>query len=140
MTRQEDKRDQGHLLARNTLLNLLGRSAPLLIGVIAIPVIIRGLGTERFGLLSLIWVIFGYFAIFDFGLGRAVTKYVAELLGREANEEIPSLLWTAVAFQALLGIAGAALWYGISTLLIRHVLKRFRADPVSLITHQRFTA
>ena len=39
----------GTLLARNTLLNLLGQVIPLLIGLATIPYIVRGLGTERFG-------------------------------------------------------------------------------------------
>ena len=122
MTQSGDSTGQTQRLAKNTLLNILGRSAPLLVGVVAMPVIIRGLGTDRFGLLSLIWVIFGYFAIFDFGLGRAVTKYVAELVGKEEEEEIPPLLWSAVVFQALLGIAGAGIWYGIASLLVNRVL------------------
>ena len=50
------------LLTRNTLLNFFGQIVPLFVGVITIPFIVRGLGTERFGLLSLAWVIlsFGY--------------------------------------------------------------------------------
>jgi len=67
----------GGLLARNTLLNLLGQAVPLLVGVLTIPFIVHGLGTERFGLLSLAWVILGYFTIFDLGLGRATTKPAA---------------------------------------------------------------
>ena len=59
----------GSLLARNALLNLIGQAVLLLVGVVCVPLVIRGLGTERFGLLSLAWVILGYFSIF--GLGRA---------------------------------------------------------------------
>lgn len=40
----------GRLLARNTLLNFIGQAVPLLVGVVTIPFIVRGLGTERFGL------------------------------------------------------------------------------------------
>ena len=32
----------GNLLARNTLLNLVGQAAPLLVAVVAIPFIVRG--------------------------------------------------------------------------------------------------
>jgi len=68
------------ILARNTFLNIIGLSLPFLVGIIAIPLIISGLGTERFGLLSLGWVILGYVGIFDLGLGRATTKFVASAL------------------------------------------------------------
>jgi len=57
----------GSLLARNTLLDFIVQTMPLLVGVITIPFIVRGLGTKRFGLFSLGWVILGYFAIFDLG-------------------------------------------------------------------------
>ncbi len=42
----------GSLIARNTLLNLIGQALPLLVGVVTIPLVVHGLGTERFGLLS----------------------------------------------------------------------------------------
>jgi len=74
-SRVQDSRVEicGSLLARNTLLNFIGQAVPLLVGVATIPFIVRGLGTERFGFLSLAWVVLGYFAIFDLGLGRATT-------------------------------------------------------------------
>jgi len=106
----------GGLLARNTLLNFIGQVVPLLVGVGTIPFIVRGLGTERFGLLSLAWVVLGYFAVFDLGLGRATTKFVAEALGRGEDEEIPSIVWTAVTVQSVLGIVGALVLVGITLL------------------------
>jgi len=112
----------GRLLARNTIINLIGQGVPLLVGVVTIPFIVRGLGTERFGLLSLAWVILGYFAIFDLGLGRATTKYVAEALGKGEEDQIPRLVWTAVTVQAVLGIIGALVLFGITPLLVERIL------------------
>lgn len=112
----------GKILARNTLLNLIGQIIPLLVGIITIPFIIRGLGVERFGLLSLAWVVVGYFAIFDLGLGRGITKFVAEALGKGEDEQIPHLVWTAVTVQAILGIAGALVLLGITPLLAERIL------------------
>lgn len=112
----------GGLLARNTILNFIGQVVPLLVGVATIPFIVRGLGTERFGLLALAWVILGYFAIFDLGLGRATTKFVAEVLGKGEDEEIPSIVWTAVTVQAVLGIVGALVLAGITPLLVERIL------------------
>jgi len=73
---------QGRLLARNTILNVLGYSLPMLVAIFAIPPLVKGLGTERFGILTLAWVIIGYLSLFDLGLGRALTKLVAEKLNR----------------------------------------------------------
>ena len=112
----------GSLLARNTILNLIGQSSPLLVAVITIPFIVRGLGMERFGLLSLAWVVLGYFTIFDLGLGRATTKYVAEALAKGERDQVPQIIWTAVTFQAILGFVGALVLFGITDLLVERVL------------------
>lgn len=112
----------GSLLARNTLLNLIGQVLPLLIGVATIPFVIRGLGTDRFGLLSIAWVVLGYFTVFDLGLGRATTKFVSEVLGKGDQERVPRVVWTAVTAEALLGIAGAIVLVVITPLLVGRVL------------------
>ena len=76
----------GRLLVQNSLLNFSSQAISLLVGVVTIPFIVRGLGTDRFGLLSLVWIVLGYFTIFDLGLGRAATKYVAEALGKGEDQ------------------------------------------------------
>jgi O-antigen/teichoic acid export membrane protein len=112
----------GSLLARNTVLNLVGQGLPLLVGVIAIPFTVGGLGVERYGLLSLVWVILGYFTSLDLGLGRATTKYVAEVLGSGQEEQVPRLVWTAVSIQALFGLVGAAVLATITPFLVERIL------------------
>jgi O-antigen/teichoic acid export membrane protein len=112
----------GRVLARNSLINFFGQAVPLIVGVITIPFIVRGLGVERFGLLSLAWVVLGYFTIFDLGLGRATTKYVAEALGKGEESKVPQLVWTAVTVQALLGLVGALVLASITPLLTERIL------------------
>ncbi|MBT9169717.1 MAG: putative membrane protein EpsK [Actinobacteria bacterium] len=112
----------GRLLARNTLFNLIGLGLPLVVAVVTIPFIIQGLGIERFGLLSLAWVVLGYFAIFDLGLGRATTKFVAEALGKGEEEQVPRVVWTAVTIQVLFGLLGAIVLASITPLLVERIL------------------
>src|SRR5438270_423670 len=71
----------GSLLARNTIWNLIGSGAPMIVAVFCIPILIRGLGKDRFGVLALAWALIGYVSLFDFGLGRALTQIVAKKLG-----------------------------------------------------------
>ncbi len=96
-------------LRRNTVLNALGHAAPLAAATLALPVIVRLLGTERFGLLSLALVALGHLLVFDLGLGRATTKLVAERLARGANDEVRAVVWTAAALQAGVGVVGMAI-------------------------------
>ena len=114
---------RGGLLARNTMWNIVGRAIPLLIAAVTMPYVIRHLGMEGFGILSLAWVIIGYFSVFDLGIGPATTKFVAEFLGKGRTEEIPVLLWTATGTQFLFGLAGGVLALALTPVLVRHFLK-----------------
>ena len=69
------------------------------------PYVIRHLGPDRFGLLSLAWMVVGYFALFDLGIGPATTKFVAELLGKGEIEKLAGLVWTALFSQTCMGLA-----------------------------------
>lgn len=112
----------GRLLARNTIWNLVGSGAPMLVAVFCIPILIRGLGTERFGILTLAWALIGYASLFDLGLGRAMTQLVARKLGAGEERAIPSLAWTSLLLMLLLGIVGAAAVFLISPWLVHSAL------------------
>ena len=114
---------RGHLLARNVVWNLLGTAAPLLVAVPAVPRLIHGMGTDRFGVLTLAWVVIGYFSFFDFGFGRALTKLVAEKLGAGRTEDIPPLFWTSLVLMLVFGGVGAVVMAALSPWMVRSVLR-----------------
>ncbi len=64
---------------KNTLWNLLGSASPMLIGVVSIPYLLQNIGVEKLGILTMVWALIGYFSVFDFGLGRALTHKIASL-------------------------------------------------------------
>src|SRR5882724_6272943 len=99
----------GRLLARNTVWNLIGSGAPMLVAVVCIPILIRGLGTDRFGVLTLAWALIGYASLFDLGLCRALTQLVARKLGAGEDREVPALVWTSLLLMLLLGVLGTAI-------------------------------
>ena len=92
--------------ATNILWNLLGTGLPLLVAIAAVPPLISGLGTARFGVLSLAWIVVGYFSLFDLGLGRAMTQLIAQRIGTGQDHQIPSLVWSAMSLMTILGIVG----------------------------------
>jgi O-antigen/teichoic acid export membrane protein len=77
------------------------------VAVVCLPILKRALGTDRLGIISLAWVIVGYFGFFDLGLSRALTKLVAEKLGQKRVEEIPALVWASLWMMAGIGLAGS---------------------------------
>src|SRR6267154_2533168 len=102
------------LLARNTVWNLVGSGAPMLVAVFCIPILVSDLGKDRFGVLALAWALVGYASLFDLGLGRALTQLVARKLGAGEEREIPTLVWTSLLLMLLLGVAGSATVFVIS--------------------------
>src|SRR5574340_1605995 len=113
----------GRTLARNTALNLAGRVAPLVVAIVTVPYVIHHLGPDRYGLLSLAWIVVGYFALFDLGIGPATTKFVAELLGRGEIEKLPGIVWTALLTQTCMGLAAGVLLALVSPLLVNRLLR-----------------
>ncbi|MDB6008695.1 MAG: polysaccharide biosynthesis protein [Gammaproteobacteria bacterium] len=91
-------------LARSILWNAAGIGLPLAVGVVVVPAIVRGLGTERFGFLSIVWMMIGYFSIFDLGLGRTLTKLVADRLGEDREREIGPLVSTTLIIVIVSGV------------------------------------
>ena len=68
--------------------SLMGTVVPMLAALAAVPWLMRYMGQERLGVLSLVWVVVGYFSFLDMGLGRAVTVAVAQP-GRGATRCTP---------------------------------------------------
>jgi O-antigen/teichoic acid export membrane protein len=117
----------GDLLARNVVWNLLGACAPLAIAVPAVPRLIHGMGTDRFGVLTLAWSVIGYFGLFDFGFGRALTKLVAERLGAGRNADVAPLFWTSLFLMLLFGVLGAIVMAALAPWLVYSALRIPRA-------------
>ncbi len=111
------------LLARNTLINLAGQGAPLLIAFLAIPLLMKRLGVDRFGVLTLAWMVIGYFSLFDLGLSRAMTRQVAEANGTGDTARIPSLVRTSLILQVALGALAGVVLLGLAPVLAERILR-----------------
>ena len=119
------------MLARNALINLAGHGAPLLAALFLVPPLIARLDAERFGFLALAWALVGYFSLFDLGLGRALSRLVAERRGTSREAELPGLSRTGLTLTFALGAAaGAALFAAAGPLCERvlHLSPDLRAE------------
>ncbi|MFA6980680.1 MAG: flippase [Ignavibacteriaceae bacterium] len=111
----------GNLIAKNTIYNLLGYGIPGLVALVLIPPLVHGLGKERFGILSLVWMVIGYFSFLDLGIGRSLTKVIAEKIGLNKTEEIPIIFWSALFLMLVVSLIVA----GISTYFIPSLLNKY---------------
>src|SRR5436190_66815 len=126
--------------AGNAAISLGGAVAPALVALVVIPMLVRALGAELFGLLSFIWIVFGTFAVLDFGTGRATTKFVAELLASERTAGIPALFWSASAINLGVAVLCGLLLYVLAPWLGVHVVKVPDALHPTAVVALRITA
>ena len=124
----------------NAAISLAGAIVPALVALVTIPGLVHSLGAELFGLLSFIWIVFGTFAVLDFGTGRATTKYVAELIAGERVAAIPGLFWSASAINLAVGLLCGAVLFSAAPWLTDHVVKVPAALRPTAVTALRITA
>src|SRR3954469_23282288 len=106
-------------IVRSTIWNFVGLGLPIAAAIVSIPPVIRGLGVERFGVLALGWMLMGFFALLDLGLGQATTKYIAEYVARNDHSKVPNLISNSLTAHGLLGLLGACILALIAPLLCK---------------------
>lgn len=109
-------------LIRNTSFNILGAVVPLLLSIVTIPLIIKGFGIERYGIFAIAWVIVGYFRIFEFGLGKATTRFMANAWNENNKKSAAGFFWMSFFLNVLLGLLGGMLLAIIAPWVVESLL------------------
>lgn len=90
-------------LRRNVSLNLVGYGLPLVAALVAVPLLLAGLGPDRFGVVALAWTLVAVVGVLDLGFGRAMTQALAARIGREDVLRNGALVGTAASITTILG-------------------------------------
>lgn len=104
-------------VARHTAYNLAGAILPVGVSLVTVPLYLKAIGLERYGVLALVWVLAGYFNFFDFGIGRATARKMATL-GAATAEARNRLFWTSAAITGVLALVAGLLFWPIAALLL----------------------
>lgn len=124
---------ENRIVQKNALYNLAGSAIPLAVAFFSIPLLIKGFGEERFGILSIAWVLIGYFSLADFGLSRALTKFISERNWQDHNKQLSEVIWPALFLMTILGIIGGISLAAASHTLINTVFKIKSTDKDELL-------
>jgi O-antigen/teichoic acid export membrane protein len=109
-----------HRVARNSVLYFVSLGVPALAAVFFLPVTVRALGPARFGLLALAWAIAESTGIFDFGLGKATIRFVADATAR-TRQRLNDVVVASLLTQAAMGTLAGIVFFLIAPLLVRRV-------------------
>jgi O-antigen/teichoic acid export membrane protein len=110
-------------LAWNSLLTLASRGLTLVLGLVFVPLLIRSLGMELYGLLAITWMVLGQLGWMDLGFSAACTRFVSHALARHDPSGAARWAWTSMAAQAVIGGIGTlVLWAAAPSIVaVMHV-------------------
>lgn len=114
-------RSRKRLLAVNSVFSFISWLFPLLVSFVATPIIVRGLGTENYGLYALISGFISY--SFSFGIGKTAAKYVAEYAVAGETGKIGEVLSTIFWFSLSVGLFGTVIISVFARLIVSDVLQ-----------------
>ena len=111
-----------------TLINLfssgLSWTIPVLLSFLTTPLLVKYLGDASYGIKGIIASTVGYFVLLDFGINGAGTKYLAEYIVKNENENIEKLLGTTLTTYFVFGLFGSIIiwflsdWFAFSLFMI----------------------
>ena len=88
----------------------MGGVIPIATALVTVPLYIKLIGPDRYGILATAWSFLGFFGLFDLGLGRA-TSYRIAALRDAAPQQRADAFRAAIMVNLLMGAIGAGALY-----------------------------
>ena len=86
-----------------------------------IPIYLHHVGVARYGVISITWVLLGFFGFLDLGLSRAVTNALAKLRDAPQSDRARVLL-TTLGLNFIIGLFGGAVLFVFGAFLLEYFI------------------
>jgi O-antigen/teichoic acid export membrane protein len=117
----EISRENSKSIVRNSIYGFSTWLLPLGLSFVATPVIVKSLGHEDYGIYALVLGFIAY--SFNFNVGRAITKYIAEYRAGGEREKITEVISATLFINLTLGGIGLLAIFSAANFLVTDVLK-----------------
>ncbi|MBT7165588.1 MAG: oligosaccharide flippase family protein [Victivallales bacterium] len=107
-------RSRSIAILKNAVTSYFRQGVQILVFFLLTPYTAHRLGTESFGLWSLLWAVSGLLGLANLGVSNAVVKFLAEARGRQDETRVREL--TATFFWLQFALGGAALALALALL------------------------
>lgn len=115
--------DNRYSILRNSIFNLLGWIVPIIVNFISIPIIVRHLGYDQYGVWTIVMAVMGYFALLDLGVVKGGIRFLAEYNAKNDRHRANQVLSLGMYFYCFIGIVGSLLIASSVDLFILDALK-----------------
>jgi O-antigen/teichoic acid export membrane protein len=102
---------------RNTFANYASSITALAVGLLVTPVLVHGLGAERYGTWVLIGSSMSYFNLLQFGFATATVRYVAAARAQDDLDRVRRVIATSFVLLSAPGLAVLLAAPGLAFLL-----------------------
>lgn len=107
----------------NAVLAALAWFVPALTALIAVPITVRGLGADAYGLLALVTALTGYLGLMELGLGTAIIRYLSFYRALNQGRPMMGIVRFATVWFGIAGVVGGVLLFTGAPWIAQSLLK-----------------
>lgn len=107
----------------NTLYQVASQAAPAIAAILGIPYLLRHLGPDAFGIVTLFSTALIYFTMLDLGLGRAATRFIAQSLELGRPDDVRRYFWGSIFLLTGVGVVVSSGCFLATPIFVSRVLK-----------------
>lgn len=110
-------------LSKNVALAVVPWAVPTFVALIAVPITVKGLGDDAYGVIALVGAVAGYLALLQFGIGKGVIRFISMFAAAGEGRAMRECLRVVIVWSSVVGLIGGLAMWASATWLVTSVLK-----------------